>query len=84
MKKFIIIFFIASSLAIGIIIYGIIPRISGAYVSTYSGDVIEMRETTPGIYVINIRGGKSIWANKSFREGSLGGGYRGVGPHAGK
>ncbi len=48
-----------------------------------SGDVVRARRHRTGGYYF-ITSWRRVWVNRSFREGSMTGNYRGGGPHAGK
>jgi hypothetical protein len=50
---------------------------------TKPSDVISAERQQGGGYYFVHRGSR-IWVNRSFREGSLSGRYRGGGPHSGK
>jgi hypothetical protein len=51
--------------------------------TTSTADALDYRRRPGGGYYF-IYAGQRVWVNKSFREGSLSGQYRGGGPGAGK
>ncbi len=67
-----------------IFIYGITPKITKrTYQYTPTKEDLIVKHRKNGNYYFNY-GGERVWVNRSFREKSLSGSYRGGGPHAGK